>query len=456
MHSKKLSAREIALQHLQSALDTGVRGDLREAIRKAIDTGHGRRVTALTDVEYRNLAVGAQLVDPDRPGLLMKHGKRTGKQWVYRYEHPETRKQINMVFGRYPNIGVGDAREIYAGLRNQRQQGLVPTTSNDADAPFGPTMDELIRRFLSEYVRKVKAASSAREDERLLTRHVLPNFADLPAVQFDHLAAHKLIMALHGSGAPREAEKLRAVLATMFNVACNRTRKIGHSDPINGWLGNNDLPNPAAKVSLPARKADTHKPKPAEIRSYIRNMSKLGDYTDVFRTQIETCARIAEITGMRWNEIDFEDGTWTLPAARSKNGKEHSVMLARQTIDRLQDIKATSESEFVFPARTDNTRQLSTSLAIQTLGKKRTLLGVSDRFTSHSTRHAALTWVAENGGGRDIRDRLSNHTPPQNGADHIYVAAQHNSAAREWTQQWCDYLTSLESENVVSIGGVRA
>lgn len=155
---------------------------------------------------------------------------------------------------------------------------------------------------------------------------------------------------------------------------------------------------------------------------------------------------------MEWAEIDLDAGTWTLPATRSKNGKAHVVMLARQTVERLRARAEIVTSHLVFPSVHDANRPTDKHLVIRTLAKKRESIGISEEFTSHATRRAALTWVAENGGGRDIRDRLSNHTPPSDGADHIYVSAEHNEAARRYTQMWCDHLTGLEADNVTPIG----
>ncbi len=89
---KNLSARDIAATHIQAALDTGVRCELRDVLKKAADIASVVRTTTITDLEYRQLAEGAKLGDPDRPGLLMRHGRRTGRVWVYRYEHPKTKK----------------------------------------------------------------------------------------------------------------------------------------------------------------------------------------------------------------------------------------------------------------------------------------------------------------------------------------------------------------------------
>ncbi|WP_170457136.1 tyrosine-type recombinase/integrase [Ruegeria arenilitoris] len=452
MPAKHLSARELASIHIQAALDTGVRGELREVLKKASALAAGERVTDVSDLEYRQLAIGGKLVDKDRPGLLMRHGKRTGKVWIYRYEHPDTKKQIELQFGRYPAMSTADARELWRDLRAQRLEGNVPT-ADSSGSPSSLSMGDLIKRYIAEYARVTKAASSSKEDERLLGKFIVPYYADLPATEFDHHAAKAVLSNIVNSGALREAEKVRSVLSTLFNVASGRTRKISTLDGT--WLPP-DHPNPVGAVTLPKRNPRQHTPGTRELRNYVRGLHQLGQHGEILRIQLETFARIGEVTSMAWDEIDLDAGTWTLPGARSKNGKAHVVMLAQQTVECLRAKRDASTSDLVFPSAQDINRATDKHLVIRTLARKREVLGISEEFTSHATRRAALTWVAENGGGRDIRDRLSNHTPPSDGADHIYVSAEYNDAARRFTQAWVDHLTGLEADNVAPIGEVRA
>jgi integrase len=60
------------------------------------------------------------------------------------------------------------------------------------------------------------------------------------------------------------------------------------------------------------------------------------DFGRIVRLLILTGARRQEISGLPWSEL--EDGTWTLPAERAKNGREHKITLppaAREIIDRV-------------------------------------------------------------------------------------------------------------------------
>jgi integrase len=189
----------------------------------------------------------------------------------------------------------------------------------------------------------------------------------------------------------------------------------------------------------------------------VRHLDELGVYGDILRTQLETCSRISEITGMQWTEVDLDEAVWVLPAGRSKNKRGHKVMLAERTVDRLRKRTATSTSGFIFPARTDPARPIRTDVVVRKLAENRATLGVYDGFTSHSIRHGCLTWLAENGCPRDVRDRISNHAPASSGGvDHIYNSAELNRPAREWLGRWVDHLTMLQAENVIAIDRGKA
>jgi integrase len=62
-----------------------------------------------------------------------------------------------------------------------------------------------------------------------------------------------------------------------------------------------------------------------------------------------TGQRRGEISGMRWDEIDLDAKTWTLPAARTKNSREHVVPLSDAAIAILASLpRVAGKNGFVF------------------------------------------------------------------------------------------------------------
>lgn len=50
---------------------------------------------------------------------------------------------------------------------------------------------------------------------------------------------------------------------------------------------------------------------------------------------------------MRWNQIDFTLGLWTIP--HTKNGDSHTIPLTGKVLEILSARRASSDSEWVFP-----------------------------------------------------------------------------------------------------------
>ena len=75
------------------------------------------------------------------------------------------------------------------------------------------------------------------------------------------------------------------------------------------------------------------------------------DYGRCIRLLILTGARRQEIGGMCWSEIDFEHGTWTLPAARSKNGREHVLPLLPAMLAVIKDVPRLVSRDQLFGQR---------------------------------------------------------------------------------------------------------
>lgn len=62
---------------------------------------------------------------------------------------------------------------------------------------------------------------------------------------------------------------------------------------------------------------------------------------------ILTGQRRGEVAGMRWSEIDFNTGTWTIPAKRAKNATSHTVPLAPLALDILKSTPRFLSSDLV-------------------------------------------------------------------------------------------------------------
>ena len=109
---------------------------------------------------------------------------------------------------------------------------------------------------------------------------------------------------------------------------------------------------------------------------------------------ILTAARSGEARGARWDEIDRDDSTWTIPGPRMKAGIEHRVPLSGAALEVL-DIAAMLDdgSGLVFPSFREG-RPLSD----MTLTKILRTTGLSEAATVHGFRTTFRTWSMEETG----------------------------------------------------------
>ena len=71
-----------------------------------------------------------------------------------------------------------------------------------------------------------------------------------------------------------------------------------------------------------------------------------------FEFLILTVARTSEVLLATWPEVDLDTRTWTIPGARMKSGRAHSVPLAPRALGILHRAKELSDGgPYVFPGR---------------------------------------------------------------------------------------------------------
>jgi integrase len=72
----------------------------------------------------------------------------------------------------------------------------------------------------------------------------------------------------------------------------------------------------------------------------------------LFMWQLLTITSPAEAAEARWEEVDIEAREWTIPAARMKMNRDHTVPLSDEAIAILEMMKPLSGNrEFIFPSR---------------------------------------------------------------------------------------------------------
>jgi len=88
----------------------------------------------------------------------------------------------------------------------------------------------------------------------------------------------------------------------------------------------------------------------AELPGFVMKLRAMeGVGCRALEFTILTAGRSGEALGVRWSEIDLEGKVWTVPATRTKAGREHRVPLSRRCLTILREMQKLRVSDFVFP-----------------------------------------------------------------------------------------------------------
>ena len=270
--------------------------------------------------------------DADLPGLSLRVYPNGRKAFFYRYRVGGGRSaQI-----REPRIGdfgpltAEQARGIAKDWAAQVRNGGDPAGSRQAlrDAP---TMNALFDRYMSEYARKHKKASSAAHDGRMVEKRLRPAFGPKKVGS----VTRQQVRAFHSKfeSTPYEANRLLALMSKIFSFAADDLEWIYRGNhPVKGikrfgekkrrrYLSQRELAR-LGEALAKAEDGELNKP----ISTYAVAMIRL---------LILTGARHSEILRLKWSEVNFE--RHCLELTDSKTG-EKEVFLPPAALQVLADL----------------------------------------------------------------------------------------------------------------------
>ncbi|MBT0962898.1 site-specific integrase [Denitromonas sp. IR12] len=113
----------------------------------------------------------------------------------------------------------------------------------------------------------------------------------------------------------------------------------GHLDALLPKQGKDRARGPPRRTSLQQ-----------DVRLHARTAcKKRGQGARTLEFTILTGSRSGEVRGMRWREVDWASGVWTIPAERMKGARTHRVPLSSRALELLNELPKGVADELVFP-----------------------------------------------------------------------------------------------------------
>jgi integrase len=126
---------------------------------------------------------------------------------------------------------------------------------------------------------------------------------------------------------------------------------------------------------------------------------------DFFKLALLTGARRSNVESMRWDEINMDRATWTVPAEKSKSGEKMDVHLSAPAIELIKTRKEGSKSEWVFPSRAKCGHVVEVKSAWQ-----RILLAAKIKdLRLHDLRRTLGSWQAATGASLHVIGKSLGH-----------------------------------------------
>jgi integrase len=358
--------------------------------------------------------------------------------WIFRYRFRGRPQKV--VFGRYPEMSLRRARE-----ERDKRATLVAAGQSPAEIKKLErqqiTTDGTLKSFGERYLIEVVEKRWKNPDyiRRWLTNDIYPILGNRPLKEISPAEIQRMVFRKRDSGQPAAAARIRSILFGLFDyaVVCQSV-----------------VLNPV--TSLPARfvtvaTARTRALSPSEIRTFLRALHA-SDMRLQFKLALNlillTLVRKRELLLARWEEFNFQDNKWEIPAERTKNGKPHVVYLSTQAIELLDKLRALSAgSALVLPGRLSLTKPYAGTALNKAM--ESVTFGIP-QFTIHDLRRTASTLLHEKGYPSDVIEKALNHTI--RGVRGVYNKAEYADQRREMLQWWADYIEGLISENKVIVG----
>jgi integrase len=352
------------------------------------------------------------------------------KTFIYLYRMRGEVSKRRLSLGTYPEMSIAEAHRLYAEAREKVTKGIDPGAEAVAERQEdrkAPTVAELSAEYLEKWAKPRKR--SWMVDKRIIEKDVLPHWGRSKAKDITRRDVIRLLDGVAERGGVM-ANRTLAVIRKMFNFAVSR----------------DILPtSPCTAVQAPAPENRRDRVLTAEeIKAFWLGLGRTRITEGIrlaLKLQLVTAQRKGEVISSAWTDFDLDEGWWTIPAEKAKNGLPHRVPLSAMALNLLQTAKTISGgSPWLFPSPrgprhiTPTAVDHALRLALKTLEM--------EHFVPHDLRRTAATCMTGFCGiPRLIISKILNHAEPH--ITSIYDRSSYDREKRQALEAWSYRLQNI-------------
>lgn len=372
--------------------------------------------------------------------------------WFYQYRHPVNKEKRRIEYGAFPQLSLAAARAAHLQAKGMLKQGIDPIEQRELErialeqnrlqqerelANQENSLAALCERWYRNYaLRERRRPESAR---RTIEADIIPSVGNLPAAKASRAQLIGAIEEIAGRGSPAQA---REVLVLLKQI-------LAYGEQV-GVIDASPIANVKAASLVGKKKARDRVLSLDEIRAVWQQLPDTGLTVPTIlaiKLLLVTGQRRGELIGARWEHINRDRRTWTIP--ETKNGKTHTIplsFLAEKLFDELALFAGASP--WCFAGKTDDSH-LTDKAITRAVARKREQLTMNNEnippWSPHDLRRTAATQMAALGVAPHIIERILNHTVSSGVSAVFGVYARHDymEEMREALDLWAERIVSL-------------
>lgn len=335
-----------------------------------------------------------RFTDINHPALSLRVTPAGAAVFYYRARHKH-RGVVERKIGPYPqwtieqarakaiemaasfNAGIDPEVEAREAAKKKQQDSLI---LNDAVSDWLADFEQLV----NDGERRAKTLATYTNTHDV---HIKASLGKLPLTEISSdtyqtfIQGKQLGATLHNH--------IRVVISSAYKHASKKHRS--------------EFANPTTGTKLRVTQKRDRYLQPDEVVRLFASLEQEPQlYQDLVRVILFTGQRKGVVYTMEWGELNFQRGTWTIPARKMKGKKAHTVPLIQEVVEILQRRHLEVEGRYVFPWKHGPHVPLGQYYYWHRIIKRAGLDNDEDgqeRLTIHDLRRTLASWQAAEGVG---------------------------------------------------------
>ena len=319
----------------------------------------------------------------DGKGLYLEIYPNGSKLWRFKYRMNGKEKRFSL--GAWPEVTLAIARRKRSEFRLAVLDGRDPSLERkkrkwvariNASHSFASVAEDFLIVRMVNNGRAERTVNKAR----WCISHLLPAIGNRPIADIEPAEILDVLKKIERRGHRETAHRTRSVASRVFRHGV--ASALCKTDPA-ALLGD--------ALSTPIVKHHAAILEPDKLGEFLRVIDNYGG-SPIVRVAIHLLPHVftrpSEMRLGQWQEIDWEQSIWHVPASRTKMRRVHAVPLSRQSIAMLRELELHSGGyENMFPGLSSHLKTMSENSVNQAFRR----MGYGhDDVTGHGFRSTAF------------------------------------------------------------------